>query len=137
DYADPIHHLDKRGGLDASLLSLLDDLPRPLWVAHPNFDRSARLLLQIHRVLRGQAESLARAGELAVDGPAVPLWGPIRRGVEQLVDLAHAHHGIEDDYLYPSLVRLRPAIARPLALLGNDHQVLATAFATLEDAAQA
>lgn len=128
--------LRRRTGLPATLRSgLTDRAARSDWPTHASYPRAAKLLLEIHRHLRGQADSLARASELAADPPGnEPLWAAVARAVGQLVDLTAAHHGIEDAYLYPALLRVRPGLTDPIALLADDHRALDVAFEEMERA---
>jgi hemerythrin-like domain-containing protein len=142
DYRTPEHNVLERAGLEAKLRASLTGLaqwPAERWAGHPAYAGLASHWQDIHRAMvhnLGLVERSLRS--LAEDrlGSAdrIRLAGEIAPVARQSVDHLHGHHRLEDQVMFPQLLRATPSLARPLNLLEADHIVLNAALAPFERA---
>lgn len=135
-YGEPDFNLLQRTALQPTLRASIEGLaqwPRERWQSHGNWHGLAAHWSGIHRAMRDNDAQVTRAFEDLAEGrvPAeqrVAAAGQARAAALQGLDHLHAHHRIEDGHLFPQLLRARPALQRPLALLEADHIVLEAAI---------
>lgn len=142
DYRSPEHNVLERAGLEAKLRASLTGLaqwPAARWAGHPAYAGLASHWQDIHRAMvhnLGLVERSLRS--LAEDrlGSAdrIRLAGEIAPVARQSVDHLHGHHRLEDQAMFPQLLRATPSLARPLNLLEADHIVLNAVLAPFERA---
>jgi hemerythrin-like domain-containing protein len=142
EYRTPDHNVLERAGLEAKLRAGLTGLaqwPPERWAGHPAYAGLASHWQDIHRAmihnlglversLRALAEN--RLGET----DRVRLAREIAPVARQSVDHLHGHHRLEDQVMFPQLLRATPTLARPLKLLEADHIVLNAVLAPFERA---
>ena len=68
------------------------------------------------------------------DADRVRLAGEIAPIAKHSVDHLHGHHRLEDQSMFPQLLRAAPSLARPLNLLEADHIVLNAVLGPFERA---
>jgi hemerythrin-like domain-containing protein len=142
DYRAPAHSVLERDGLGADLRATLAGLaawPAERWPAHPAYQGLASHWQDIHRAMLhnlGVVErSLRRLAEDRLDGDErVRLAGEIMPASMHAVEHLHAHHRLEDQGMFPQLLRAAPSLARPLNLLEADHIVLNALLGPFEHA---
>ena len=86
------HHITTREGLPPEMRSLLRDLPRDGWQAHPAFARGANRVVQLATL-----EPAQMAGDA----------GPVRDLAERLNGFLHRHLSDEEDLVVPILLHHR------------------------------
>lgn len=142
DYRLPGHNVLERACLEAGLrdsLVALAEWPPQRWPGHPGYAGLASHWQDIHRAMvhnLGIVEASLRAladGELA-DEERRRLAGQIGAAAMQSVEHLHGHHRLEDQSMFPQLLRASPALARPLNLLEADHIVLNALLGPFEHA---
>jgi hypothetical protein len=134
-YQAPENHLEKRAGLSPLLAAKLFDPPPGGRAAYRG---EASVWMQVHEGLLGASATLPRWSEdlLARDrveevdrlAPRILALG------RQLVQHAHGHHHIEDDFFFPTFLRAFPELESPIDLLEGDHEILAVVLDDLEKA---
>lgn len=105
-------------------------------------------LLWVHRMIRGDLETVRRLAvevlsdlqpheldaeleELRRNGP---LW-QLKISCLRYCRFVHAHHGAEDDLLFPALRRANPALERVVDRLEEDHRAVSDLLDAVEAAA--
>ena len=142
DYRMPDHNVLERPCLQAGLRASLTGLsqwPPQRWTEHPAYHGLARHWQEIHRAMLhnlGVVEhSLRRlADDSLADADRARMAGQIGIAARQSVDHLHGHPHLEDQSMFPQLVRAAPALARPLSLLEADHVVLNALLGPFEQA---
>jgi hemerythrin-like domain-containing protein len=84
-----------------------------------------RHLLAIHEQMRIDTRRAADLVERAVEADRAGRLRPFARWAAGFGHELHVHHWVEDDHVFPALVVRRPAVARALADLHADHDVVA------------
>lgn len=145
DYRAPEHNVLERPRLEAGLRVALTGLaqwPPERWAGHPAYAGLARHWQDIHRAMvhnlglvAGSLRTLAE-GRLG-DADRIRLAGEVAPLARHAVDHLHGHHRLEDQAMFPQLLRAAPAIARPLNLLEADHIVLNAILGPFERALRA
>ena len=146
DYRTSEHNVLERACLQAELRAALTGLaqwPPQRWAEHPDYANGlARHWQEIHRAMvhnLGIVERSLRtlAEDRLPDADRVRLAGEIAPIARHAVDHLHGHHRLEDQSMFPQLLRAAPSLARPLNLLEADHIVLnaVLAFAAKSHAA--
>jgi hemerythrin-like domain-containing protein len=141
-YQTPDHNVLQRTCLERELRAALTGLaqwPPEKWPQHAAYAGLAKHWQDIHRAMvhnLGLVEQTLR--DLAED--RVPAEQRARV-IAEVADAAHhatahlhGHHRLEDDSMFPQLLRATPALARPLNLLEADHIVLNAALGPFERA---
>ena len=142
DYRSPDHNVLERPRLQAALRASLAELaqwPRQQWGGHPAYAGLASHWQDIHRamvhnlgIVEHGLRTLAEHG--LADADRIRLAGQIGPAARQSVDHLHGHHRLEDQTMFPQLLRAAPALARPLNLLEADHIVLNALLGPFEHA---
>ena len=139
-YQAPEHNVLERGGLERGLRASLAGLaqwPPERWAQHPAHGGLASHWQEIHRAMLHNLGIVERGlRTLAEDGlpdaERQRLAGEIAPIARHAVDHLHGHHRLEDQGMFPQLLRATPALARPLNLLEADHMVLNAVLGPLE-----
>ena len=143
DYRTPAHNVLERPCLQAELRAALSGLaqwPPNRWAEHPDYANGlARHWQEIHRAMvhnLGLVERTLRtlAEDRLSDADRVRLAGEIAPIAKHSVDHLHGHHRLEDQSMFPQLLRAAPSLARPLNLLEADHIVLNAVLGPFERA---
>jgi hemerythrin-like domain-containing protein len=142
DYCSPVHNVLERPCLQAGLRASLSELaqwPPHRWAGHPAYTGLASHWQDIHRAMVHNLGIVERSLlTLAEDGLAdaerMRLAGQIGAAAMQSVDHLHGHHRLEDQSMFPQLLRASPTLARPLNLLEADHIVLNALLGPFEHA---
>jgi|SRR6478672_5381531 len=142
DYRSPDHSVLERPCLQAGLratLAALAEWPPQRWAEHPDYHGLASHWQDIHRamvhnlgVVERSLQTLAEDG--LGDAERMRLAGQIGAAARQSVDHLHGHHRLEDQTMFPQLLRAAPSLARPLNLLEADHIVLNALLGPFEHA---
>lgn len=141
-YEAPVHNVLERECLEASLRALLTGLaqwPPERWAQHANYPGLASHWQDIHRAMLHNLDAVARTlGDLADDrvpeDARTELGRQVREAARHSIDHLHGHHRLEDEQMFPQLLRARPGLERPLSLLEADHIVLNAALGPFEQA---
>lgn len=141
-YQAPDHNVLQRSCLEAELRAALTGLaqwPAEKWPQHAAYGGLARHWQDIHRAMvhnLGLVERTLR--DLAEDRVPAAQRAKV---IEEVADAArhstahlHGHHRLEDESMFPQLLRATPSLARPLNLLEADHIVLNAALGPFERA---
>lgn len=142
DYRSPDHNVLERPCLQDALRATLAGLaqwPPQRWAEHPGYVGLASHWQDIHRAMVHNLGIVERSlRTLAEDGLAdaerLRLAGQIGSAARQSVDHLHGHHRLEDQTMFPQLMRASSSLARPLNLLEADHIVLNALLGTFEHA---
>lgn len=135
DYSHRSNHLKWREGLSDALRERLLTPPE---AGRDAYHGEARVWMNIHEGLLGASGRLpewtrglfeTRDSEKLRQSAA----GALGLG-QQLVQHAHGHHHIEDDFFFPAFLKHFPELQAPLELLDGDHKVLSKVLDDLEDA---
>lgn len=122
----PITDLDTRTGLPDALRVLLEQYPRDMWQAHPNFDGLTRFWMERHLMFRDLMTRLQTETRNVIDRKGDPQQIAQRsaRMTGFLIDQLHGHHGIEDAHYFPQLQAMEPRLRRGFEILDADHHAL-------------
>lgn len=141
-YQMPEHNVLQRAGLERGLRQALAGLaqwPAETWPEHAAYAGLASHWQDIHRAMIHNLGLVERTFRDLADN-RVPA-DQRQRVVAEVADAAHhatahlhGHHRLEDESMFPQLMRATPALARPLKLLEADHIVLNAALGPLERA---
>lgn len=142
DYRAPAHNVLERPCLQAELRAALSGLaqwPPERWAEQPGYSGLASHWQEIHRAMLRNLGIVERSlRSLAEDRLADPdrlkLVGEIAPIARHSVDHLHGHHRLEDQSMFPQLLRAAPSLARPLNLLEADHIVLNAVLGPFERA---
>ena len=143
DYRTPAHNVLERPCLHAELRAALSGLaqwPPERWAEHPDYANGLASHWQdIHRAMvhnLGIVERSLRtlAEDRLSDADRRRLAGEIAPIAKHSVDHLHGHHRLEDQSMFPQLLRAAPSLARPLNLLEADHVVLNAVLGPFERA---
>jgi hemerythrin-like domain-containing protein len=143
EYRTPAHNVLERPCLQDELRAALSGLaqwPPERWVEHPDYANGlARHWQEIHRAIvhnLGLVERSLRtlAEDRIAEADRVRLAGEIAPIAKHSVDHLHGHHRLEDQSMFPQLLRAAPSLARPLSLLEADHIVLNAVLGPFERA---
>ncbi|MBN9888462.1 hemerythrin domain-containing protein [Salipiger abyssi] len=115
-----------RDGLPTEMQTLLRDLPRDGWEAHPNFARATRNWMGAHLKFRALGDALQGDAEAFLDGalPQDRYAERLAHGGHALVQHLHGHHSWEDRQFFPELEAADPRFTRGLEMLETDHVAL-------------
>ncbi|MFN3845006.1 MAG: hemerythrin domain-containing protein [Paracoccaceae bacterium] len=121
-----INDLSGRSGLPSDLVTLLDDWPRSEWSNVPGFEGLAAFWLDRHLGFRQLLATIRKDAQQMGDGNMDPLRWKQRlvRAGEPLLDGLIAHHQIEDQSYFPTMLALEPRLARGFDILDRDHDAL-------------
>ena len=141
-YATPGHNVLERRGLERELRATLAGLaqwPPERWAEHPAHDGLASHWQDIHRAMLhnlGTIETTLRslADDRLADSERIRLVAEVAPAARHAVDHLHGHHRLEDQGMFPQLLRAAPSLARPLNLLEADHIVLNAVLVAFERA---
>ncbi len=120
------HHITTRGGLPPEMRTLLRDLPRDDWQAHPAFARSIQNWMGAHQMFRQLGEIVQEDSEAFLDKglEADRYAGRLAHFGNLLVRNLHGHHTWEDRKFFPELEEADPRFAAGLKMLEGDHHEL-------------
>lgn len=120
------HHITMREGLPPEMRSLLRDLPRDSWQAHPAFARSIQNWMGAHQMFRQLGEIVQKDSETFLDkGMETDRYaGRLAHFGNLLVRNLHGHHTWEDRSYFPELQAADPRFADGLEMLEGDHAEL-------------
>lgn len=100
----------------------------------PNAPADTRLMGIIHEALRRDLRR-TRAALTATPPPSSDRRQAIARHLGWMMRFLHAHHGTEDEGLYPMVRERNPAAAALIDRMNADHEVIAPDIARVEAAA--
>lgn len=117
------HHITTREGLPPEMRTLLRDLPRDGWQAHPAFARSIQNWMGAHQGFRQLGAIVQEDSETFLDGrmEADRYAGRLAHYGNLLVRNLHGHHTWEDRTYFPELQAADPRFADGLEMLEGDH----------------
>ena len=141
-YETPDHNVLERRGLERALrasLAGLEQWPPERWSEHPAHAGLASHWQDIHRAMLHNLGIVERglrtlAEDRLPDAERLRLAGEIAPVARHAVDHLHGHHRLEDQGMFPQLLRVAPSLARPLNLLEADHIVLNAVLVPFERA---
>lgn len=115
-----------RGGLPDALRVLLEDFPRDVWEAHPNFSGLVAFWLERHVMFRRLTQTLKQDAEATLDAKLDPMQHTARltKFGSMLITQLHGHHQIEDYHYFPVLAGMAPKLTRGFEILDHDHHDL-------------
>ena len=117
------HPITTREGLPPEMRTLLRDLPRAGWQAHPAFARSIQNWMGAHQMFRQLGEIVQEDSESFLDkGLETDRYaGRLAHFGNLLVRNLHGHHTWEDREYFPELHAADPRFAGGLEMLEGDH----------------
>lgn len=117
------HHITTREGIPPEMRSLLRDLPRDVWQAHPAFARSIQNWMVAHQMFRQLGHIVQTDGEAFLDKDMDPdrYADRLAQFGNLLVRNLHGHHTWEDRTYFPELQAVDPRFADGLEMLETDH----------------
>jgi hemerythrin-like domain-containing protein len=120
------HHITMREGLPPEMRSLLWDLPRDSWQAHPAFARSIQNWMGAHQMFRQLGAIVQEDSETFLDkGMETDRYaGRLAHFGNLLVRNLHGHHTWEDRSYFPELQAADPRFTDGLEMLEGDHAEL-------------
>jgi hypothetical protein len=131
--------LDRRDGLPAEWLALLERFPREGWEGHARLGMTAQFWLDRHAAFRSLAAALQDAAESFRGGGLGPedfqAWFAPR--LQFLLADLNGHHRVEDVHYFPLFRRAEPRLAPGFALLDRDHKALHLSLIETAEAANA
>lgn len=122
---DPLD-LERRTGLPADLLKLLETYPREAWAGHDNIHGLASMWLQRHDMFRDIGGTLTGAiadyREERTDARAFARFFAPR--LEFFLAQLNGHHQVEDMHYFPVFARAESRLKRGFAILDRDHHLI-------------
>lgn len=118
--------LERRTGLPADLLKLLETYPRETWAGHDNIHGLASMWLQRHDMFRDIGGTLTGAiadyREERTDARAFARFFAPR--LEFFLAQLNGHHQVEDMHYFPVFARAESRLKRGFAILDRDHHLI-------------
>ncbi len=131
--------LDRRQGLPAELLLLLQRHPRSGWAGHAGLGMMGQFWLDRHaafrrlgKTLQDDAEAFRRQRSAVED-----FAPPFTRRLQLFLGELHGHHQVEEHHYFPAFRRAEPRLAPGFDLLDRDHETLHTRLVATAEAANA
>ncbi len=120
------YDITTRAGLPDELQTLLRDLPRDGWQAHPHFAQSIQNWMGAHQMFRQLGDIIQTDTEAYLNKDADPsnYVGRLGHFGNLLVRNLHGHHGWEDHSFFPELEAADPRFSAGLEMLEKDHEAL-------------
>ena len=120
------YDIETRSGLPTEMQTLLRDLPRDGWQAHPGLADSTRNWMRAHQGFRQLGEILQEETEAFLDKEMEDqaYAGRLAHFGNLLVRNLHGHHSWEDRRFFPELEAADPRFAAGLEMLESDHVAL-------------
>lgn len=122
---DPLD-LERRTGLPADLLKLLETYPRETWAGHDNIHGLASMWLQRHDMFRDIGGMLTAAiadyREERTDARVFARFFAPR--LEFFLAQLNGHHQVEDMHYFPVFARAESRLKRGFAILDRDHHLI-------------
>jgi len=122
---DPLD-LERRTGLPADLLKLLETYPRETWAGHDNIHGLASMWLQRHDMFRDIGGTLTGAiadyREERTDARVFARFFAPR--LEFFLAQLNGHHQVEDMHYFPVFARAESRLKRGFAILDRDHHLI-------------
>lgn len=122
---DPLD-LERRTGLPADLLRLLETYPRETWAAHDNIHGLASMWLQRHDMFRDLGGLLTGAIADYREGrkDARAFAGFFAPRLEFFLGHLNGHHQVEDQHYFPVFARAESRLKRGFDILDKDHHLI-------------
>lgn len=122
---DPLD-LERRTGLPADLLRLLETYPRETWAAHDNIHGLASMWLQRHDMFRDLGGLLTGAIADYREGrkDARAFAGFFAPRLEFFLGHLNGHHQVEDQHYFPAFARAESRLKRGFDILDKDHHLI-------------
>ena len=122
---DPLD-LERRAGLPADLLRLLETYPREIWAAHDNIHGLASMWLQRHDMFRDLGGLLTAAIADYREGrkDARAFAGFFAPRLEFFLGHLNGHHQVEDQHYFPVFARAESRLKRGFDILDKDHHLI-------------
>jgi hypothetical protein len=122
---DPLD-LERRTGLPADLLRLLETYPRETWAAHDNIHGLASMWLQRHDMFRDLGGLLTGAIADYREGrkDARAFAGFFAPRLEFFLGHLNGHHQVEDHHYFPAFARAESRLKRGFDILDKDHHLI-------------
>lgn len=118
--------LERRTGLPADLLKLLETYPREAWAGHDNIHGLASMWLQRHDMFRDVGGTLTGAiadyREERTDARAFARFFAPR--LEFFLAQLNGHHQVEDMHYFPVFARAESRLKRGFVILDRDHHLI-------------
>ena len=127
----------RQNPLPEDMRLLLDEYPREVWEAHPNFREATRNWMGAHQMFRRLSEAVRKDAEHYFDKKMEDRDYAARlsyRG-NALIGNLQGHHGWEDHSYFPELSAADPRFDAGLEILEKDHEVLDEVLLEFADAA--
>jgi hemerythrin-like domain-containing protein len=118
--------LERRTGLPADLLRLLETYPRETWAAHDNIHGLASMWLQRHDMFRDLGGLLTGAIADYREGrkDARAFAGFFAPRLEFFLGHLNGHHQVEDQHYFPAFARAESRLKRGFDILDKDHHLI-------------
>lgn len=118
--------LERRTGLPADLLRLLETYPRETWAAHDNIHGLASMWLQRHDMFRDLGGLLTGAIADYREGrkDARAFAGFFAPRLEFFLGHLNGHHQVEDQHYFPVFARAESRLKRGFDILDKDHHLI-------------
>lgn len=138
DSSDPLD-LDRRRGLPAEWLALLERHPRAAWGGHPDLGATAEFWLERHAAFRRLGAMLEEATQRFRGGglAAIDFQDWFAPRLQLLLSELNGHHQVEDLHYFPLFRRAAPELAAGFRLLDRDHKALHLCLVETAEAANA
>jgi hemerythrin-like domain-containing protein len=122
---DPLD-LERRTGLPADLLRLLETYPRDSWSGHDNIHGLASMWLQRHDMFRdlGGVLTAAIADYREGRNDARAFAGFFAPRLEFFLGQLNGHHQVEDMHYFPVFARAESRLKRGFDILDKDHHLI-------------
>ncbi|CAG1004373.1 MAG: hemerythrin domain-containing protein [Rhizobiaceae bacterium] len=135
---DPLD-LERRTGLPADLLRLLETYPRESWAGHDNIRGLASMWLQRHDMFRELGGVLTEAISNYREGrkDARAFAGFFAPRLEFFLGQLNGHHQVEDMHYFPVFARAESRLKRGFDILDRDHHLIHEALEMNAEAANA
>ncbi len=135
---DPLD-LERRTGLPADLLRLLETYPRESWAGHDNIRGLASMWLQRHDTFRELGGVLTEAISNYREGrkDARAFAGFFAPRLEFFLGQLNGHHQVEDMHYFPVFARAESRLKRGFDILDRDHHLIHEALEMNAEAANA
>lgn len=135
---DPLD-LERRTGLPADLLRLLETYPRESWAGHDNISGLASMWLQRHDMFRELGGALTEAISDYREGrkDARAFAGFFAPRLEFFLGQLNGHHQVEDMHYFPVFARAESRLKRGFDILDRDHHLIHEALEMNAEAANA
>lgn len=131
--------LERRAGLPAELLFLLEKHPRESWQGPAALGMTAQFWLDRHAAFRQLGQALQDDLDAFRHGrrSAEDFQGPFARRLQLFLGELNGHHQVEDYHYFPVFRQAEPRLAAGFEILDRDHQILHAGLLATAEAANA